>query len=108
MSADNGIYILKSPKDNGDGFEFRVTHAQAIENIYWNPDANEEGPDVNPKSLIDYFGECELLTEQDAQDKALAIEKEILDDDFCPILEYGINTLEVPRSFLWYREKASE
>lgn len=29
MSADNGIYILKSK----DGY--RVIHAQAIENIYW-------------------------------------------------------------------------
>lgn len=35
MSADNGIYILPSPKDGK--IEFRVSHAQAIENIDYDP-----------------------------------------------------------------------
>jgi hypothetical protein len=40
MSADNGIYILQSPvfDENGNKIdtEFRVSHCQAIENIYYD------------------------------------------------------------------------
>lgn len=40
MSADNGIYILKTPKD--EGFEYRVAELQAIENLNYD----EEAPDA--------------------------------------------------------------
>lgn len=33
MSADNGVYILRTPDGNG-GYEYRVSHATAIDNIY--------------------------------------------------------------------------
>ena len=106
ISSDNGIYILKSPEENKDGFDYRVTHAQAIENIYWNEETGEESNEAQPKSLVDYFGECEVYTEEGARKEAFRMEKEILSDDFCPILEYGINTIEVPHSFAWYEERA--
>lgn len=34
MSADNGIYILKTPK--GEGYEYRVAHLQSIDDLYYN------------------------------------------------------------------------
>lgn len=40
MSADNGIYILETKR--ADGWEYRVAHLQAIENINYD----EEAPDA--------------------------------------------------------------
>jgi len=105
MSSDNMIAILKTPDGKG-GFEYRVKHVQAIENIYWddsNPDGNSEG---NPTQVVSYFGRCNALISQDnARHLAEGMAKEVLDDDFCPILEYGINEIELPRPFSFYVEK---
>ena len=114
MSADNGIYILQSL----DGF--RVIHAQAIENIYWhftccdNPNViekkigdiytveickncNTERPigvmknEINPCFLKQYFGGCKIFkTKEESLLEAERIYNEILNDDYCPIIEYGI------------------
>lgn len=35
MSADNGIYVVQTPARNSLGNEYRVGHAQAIENAEW-------------------------------------------------------------------------
>lgn len=102
MSADNGIYIarfkcghpIETCKD--DGFEYRVTHAQAIENC-------ELDPEKYSKELIDayrvsYFGRSEVyFTREDAQKEAWRLHDEIMDDDFA-VLEYGISeiTFDVP------------
>lgn len=86
MSADNGIYILAT---KGKSFltEYRVIHAQAIENINWQPD--ESG--FNMLNLWDYFKDSEVFFDQDsARKKAQSIYKEIIKNDFCPIVEYGI------------------
>ena len=81
MSADNGIYIAEFP----DGF--RVIHAQAIENVDYYP----EGSENRRKELERYFGKSELYdSEESALEKAKELAKEILEDDFCPVLEYGI------------------
>ena len=96
MSADNGIYILKTPNEDGSGFEFRVTHSQSIENIY------NIYPEVDPDGLIAYFGHCKVLTEDEAHKKAFEMENEILNDSYCPILEYGISTISLPHYFTWY------
>lgn len=58
MSADNGIYILKSPvhPDLGE-FEYRVGYAMAIENINYEPDI--EG--FNTEQLKRYFEQCSVL-----------------------------------------------
>ena len=114
MSADNGIYILQTK----DGY--RVVHAQAIENINWwftccnNPKIvlfeDNEGcshqecencktidprgemrQELNPQGIINYFGCCTpVKTEYEAMEHAKQIYDEIMDDDFCPIIEYGI------------------
>jgi len=106
MSADNTIAVLKSPKVNG--FEYRVLHAQAIENIYWNDEKKNfnENNEVDAKNLVEYFGACEIFTDEDeAYRKARETEQEILNDDFCPILEYGISTITISKPFSWYEER---
>jgi hypothetical protein len=113
MSADNGIYILQSL----DGY--RVIHAQAIENLYYwetstccsNPvpiideyknercrecgsylPKMEQRDSICPNRLKEYFGECEVFkTEEKALQEAERIYDEIIDDFYCPIIEYGIN-----------------
>jgi len=106
MSADNGIYILKTPRHedkheqilDGNIFEYRVAHAQAIENIYW------EYEDGNPEEIIIYFGGCEIMKEKEAHEEAFRLEHKIISDPICPILEYGISTIELPHSFKYYQE----
>jgi hypothetical protein len=93
MSADNGIYILKM-KDQS-----RVIHAQAIENLYWSMVDMKEVPDLVPTRIIEYYGHVSPMSSDECQKKAFAMEKDILDDDFCPILEYGICTLEVNKTW---------
>ena len=55
MSADNGIYILKTQGycSIHDGYdehssEFRIAHLQAVENVNWDHDGNDytDDPDV--------------------------------------------------------------
>lgn len=109
MSADNGIYIGKFPKTTNiqDGFEFRVIHAQAIDNISLFPDGYEqkeqEFKGENPRSIVEYFGQTEILDELSAQQKAFKMEQEILNDDYCPILEYGISTITFTQPFDFYQ-----
>lgn len=101
MSADNGIYILQTPTGSvlcPKVFEYRVVHAQAIDNIYWQ---HTKG---NPKQVVSYFGKCEVFTnEGEARKLAFKMEEEVLNDDFCPVLEYGINTITLPHPFQYYK-----
>lgn len=57
MSADNGIYIHKFRAG------WRVTHAQAIDNIYWHRGKNR----YNYRILKQYFEDSPLF---DSIDKA--------------------------------------
>ena len=118
MSADNGIYILQTL----DGY--RVVHAQAIENLYWwynccdNPKIiwfeddkgcshqecencktidpkGEMQQELNPQEIANYFGFCNpVKTEYEVMEHAKQIYDEIMDDDFCPIIEYGIQYIK--------------
>lgn len=107
MSADNGIYLLKTPKENSLEFEYRVIHAQAIENIYYDERIpSHYNPEGAPEEVIAYFGECVPMTKDQAIEKAFEMESEILKDDFCPIIEYGIVTIDLPRPFSWYQKEA--
>jgi len=123
MSADNGIYILHSK----DGY--RVAHLQAIENIYWwdtccdnpnvvekehdeiyvipiclncgteRPDA-EERSEICPKRLKEMFGDAKYFeTREEAFEEACRMYNEIMNDDFCPIVEYGIQFIEYDKEF---------
>lgn len=38
MSADNGVYILTTKNPDGEGYEYRVAHCVAVDNISYQPD----------------------------------------------------------------------
>jgi hypothetical protein len=79
MSADNGIYIAKF----SDGY--RVTEAQAIENLDYFPEGSKE----RKHELLCYFGESEVYkTEDEAYKKAYEIEDK--NDERGDWTEYGI------------------
>lgn len=97
MSADNGIYIGWF----GDK-EFRVIHAQAIDTVYY---PNGE----NAVQIVIYFGEAAVFDSLEAaQKEAFRMEDEIMNNDFCPILEYGISTLKFSKTFEEYTKEAEE
>ena len=93
MSADNGIYIGHF----ADG-KIRVIHAQAFENVYY-PDGE------NAAEIVRYFKNAPVFDSLDAaQKEAFKIEQRILNDEYCPILEYGINSVKFSKSFEEYEK----
>ncbi|KKN26702.1 hypothetical protein LCGC14_0871820, partial [marine sediment metagenome] len=103
MSADNGIFLLKSPLYVGKiREEYRVIHAQAIDNLDWEV---PEGWDYNPEQLVAYFGKCKVLTEKEAQNEASRLYEEYA----VPICEYGIVELNMTeRPFSAYVQYTKE
>lgn len=96
MSADNGIYILKS-----EGPEFRVIEAQAIENINWNKQTKSccDPHYFNMKEVGRYFGKCKVfLSEAEADIESTKMVQEIA-NSACPILEYGVSMIYLPCKF---------
>lgn len=94
MSADNGVYILKTkarfPEIDSD-YEYRVTHAQAIENIHWDQEKGDYREDgrFTPEIAFDYFGRCQVFrTSLEATQFAHALADDI------DILEYGVCVLD--------------
>lgn len=94
MSADNGIYVLETPRqavvgDELPSREYRVAHAQAIDNITFF----KEGP-LRDAELVAYFGRAEVL-----YNKTEALVKAHEEADKCSILEYGVNLIHWPTPF---------
>lgn len=92
MSADNGIYVLRTPSPIGRGYEFRVAHAQAIENV--------EFPDraIADEYMVAVFGRSWVLHRK-GRAKAVA---HLLHDDLVAgglYTEYGVQIIEVDRPF---------
>jgi hypothetical protein len=109
MSADNGIYLLETPAVKGSKKkEYRVIHAQAIDNIYWDENCpNNNNSEGNPSQVVAYFGNTTAFNDAEtAWGYAREIEKKILSDDYCPILEYGISSIKLPHPFSYYRDNA--
>lgn len=79
MSSDNGVYILPSPKKNG-GLEYRVVHAQAIENIDY--------PGLEEPYEIMYFNRSETF---DDREEAIKVAHQIA--KHINPLEYGVQIL---------------
>jgi hypothetical protein len=101
MSADNGIYVGKFPTQEGS-FEFRVIHAQAIDNLWCMPDSSYG---ENPRSIVEYFSDAPVWdTFERASRVAQDMADEILKDDICPILEYGISYISFQNTFKYYLE----
>ena len=81
MSADNGIYIHHFSNS------WKVCHAQAIGNIYWESGKKK----YNYKILNEYFKDSPVFkTEEEALTYASKLYKKIMRSDF-PIIEYGIS-----------------
>lgn len=87
MSADNGVYILSTPsRDDPTHREYRVAHAQSIDNISADPETND-------LYLVLIFGKSKVYSDQQvAKNKAHRIESEILHD--CGVLEYGVCSID--------------
>jgi len=86
MSADNGIYIARF-KDGS-----KVIHAQAIENLSYRWSDKIAG--YNYATVYQYYKDLPLLSDNEANNKAFELEKEVLSDEYCPILEYGISSVD--------------
>lgn len=89
MSADNGVYILKTPRrEDPTQFEYRVAHCQAIDNLI---ERDASWADIRPAYAVLYFGNSVVFgNKSNALVEAGLIKDKILSDEFCPILEYGI------------------
>jgi len=95
MSADNGVYILRSPAADNE-FDYRVVHASAIDNITYEPD--KKG--FNTEQVMAYFGGAKVFHDNPAaMAEASYIADTVMADGFCPILEYGIQTIHLPFPF---------
>jgi hypothetical protein len=92
MSADNGIYILITKGAEGSS-EFRVAHAQAIENIEWEKELY--GGVWNPFEVWRYFKDCEVFTSHtEANNYAINLLTEIISR--FGVCEYGVSLLKFP------------
>jgi len=81
MSADDGIYILQTY-----GPEFRVTYAQAIDNIFGKFNDETLHWDGDPGMMQSYFGSSKVYSNIDeAYDDAveLSMKYEYLEDGVC-------------------------
>lgn len=116
MSADNGIYIGKFPKEDQVGvlpgacdYEYRVVEGQAIDNIYFFEDETlaRKFNDENPRAIVDYFGAADVLTQDAALNLAFSKENDIMASAF-PVLEYGISTLIFKKPWSFYKDHAHE
>ena len=93
MSADNGIYIIEL-KDQA-----RVIHAQAIENLWWSNLSNREVTNMVPTRIVEYYDDAQPMSITEAHEKARDIYNEIMDDDFAPIVEYGICSFKINKTW---------
>ena len=65
MSADNTIGVLATNRPNGKGLEFRVAHAQAIEDMDYEPDYPPDHPVFNRVAVLAIWGESEVFNDHD-------------------------------------------
>ena len=99
MSADNGIYILQSGTDH---VQFRIVHAQAIENIYYDSNYPVSNPSVNKEALIEYFADSVVYTDEDEAWKAARglYDQVMFGEDGWPgIIEYGLSKIVMKAEF---------
>lgn len=105
MSADDGIYILKTKK--GDGFEYRVEHLQAVENVDWDENLpnsyhglgdHTDDDDVRIKNAREMWKHSPIfVTQESAFANAQQVYEEVNWDGF-PV-EYGISVIAIDREF---------
>lgn len=92
MSADDGVYILRTPEPEGNGFEFRIAHCQAIEN------ATQPDPDYADDYMFRVFGRSFVLHQEGlATATAHLFHQDLVLRGGDP--EYGVQLVEVDRPF---------
>ena len=84
MSADNGVYILKTKEG-----QYRVITAQAIDNLNWSF-IHFRSEHYVPTRILEYFGNCRYTYNRDT---ALNIAQNIY--NHLPVCEYGIQTIPI-------------
>jgi len=95
MSADNGIYILKTKE------QYRVAHLQGADNIIWSH-IDGACDRLVPTRVVEMFGDCKLTRKQKI---AFSIADKMLKEQFC---EYGIVHLEYPGTWSEILNSAKE
>lgn len=94
MSADNGVYILVTGRGRGKR-EYRVTHAQAFENLDYLPNYPATNPEVHLGTMMAFFGKSSVFTDRKiAEGYAIRWREEIENEG--GICEYGIVWVEYP------------
>jgi hypothetical protein len=100
MSADNGIYILRTlkkdcPEGSLDPYEYRVAHLQAIENVDWDETTGgyTEDPDVRIKNAREMWARCNVVSKKEVDQKADELERKY------GWTEYGIAYITIERVF---------
>lgn len=90
MSADNGIYILKTPTPRfNNEFQYRVTECCAIDNIDYYP----RGSEKRDAMLVLYFGKSEVHTSlETAMQEATRVYTDLMSGPY-PVCEYGISVI---------------
>ena len=97
MSADNGVYILITAKEDSHGCEFRVVHCQNIEDLYWDTEANREADEIQPAMLKEKFGRATVFEDQDAaRNEAFQLASDI---EAGGVLEYGVREIHHDEPF---------
>jgi hypothetical protein len=94
MSADNGIYISEFPNR-----EWRVIHAQAIDNLSYEPDGDDG---FNSVQVINYFNVG--ATTFGSKEQAMVAAHRMAEN--YGILEYGVNLIKFPFTMDQYRRRA--
>jgi len=97
MSADNGIYILKT-KD-----QYRIVHAQAIENLNWSFKNLSCDNDLVSTRIVEYYGNCKPIKNEDEARKIASEMKEVTG-----CLEYGICTIFIDKTWEEINKEAKE
>ncbi|OGF64732.1 hypothetical protein A2661_01440 [Candidatus Giovannonibacteria bacterium RIFCSPHIGHO2_01_FULL_45_24] len=87
MLADNGVYILATKGPKGKK-EYRVSHEQAIENLWYEPDFPKERPELSLEYVSKIFGDCRVFN-----DRKLAEGYALCVLDRVGYAEYGIQLL---------------
>lgn len=103
MSADNGIYVLKT-KD-----QYRVAHLQAIDNVTWSVIdgdwySNEETRcKLVPTRVVEMWGNCKFTRDEG---KALSLAHKWANS--LPICEYGVNVITYNKTWKQILKDARE
>jgi len=95
MSADNGVYILKTNK------QYRVKHLGAIDNLYWDYSIMQSIDTPVSTRILEMFGDCKYTYDHE---KAFTIANNIFKK--LPICEYGIQLIDINMSWGMVLKKA--